>query len=86
MTDAAVNPATVQQYPAKAVEIRSLPDGRLLQCAQRAGVVRMHGDILHGNVAMIELARRLGFALRRHPDGAWLTRVERILGALPRAA
>jgi len=59
---------------------------RLLQYAQRAGVARMHGDILHGNVAMIELAQRLGFAPRRHPDGTWLTRVERNLGALPRAA
>jgi len=60
--------------------------GRLLGYAQRAGVARMQGDVLHGNRAMLGLARRFGFAARLHPDGAWLTRVERTLGALPLAA
>lgn len=59
---------------------------RLLQYAERAGVARMQGDVLHGNRAMLGLARRFGFAAREHPDGAWLTRVERTLGALPLAA
>lgn len=59
---------------------------RLLQYAQHAGVARMQGDVLHGNRAMLGLARRFGFAAREHPDGAWLTRVERRLDALPIAA
>jgi len=40
--------------------------------------------VLQGNTAMLGLARQFDFALRRHPDGAWLARVERTLGALPR--
>ena len=60
--------------------------GRLLQHAERSGIERIQGDVLHGNTAMLELARGSGFALRPHPDGAWLARVERRLGALPLAA
>ena len=59
---------------------------RLLQYAERNGIARIQGDVLHGNTAMIALARKLGFALRARPDGAWLTRVEGPLGVLPRAA
>jgi acetyltransferase len=59
---------------------------RLLQYAGRAGVAQMQGDVLHGNRAMLGLARRFGFAVREHPDGAWLTRVERTLQAIPIAA
>jgi acetyltransferase len=58
----------------------------LLQFAERSGIARIQGDVLHGNTAMLGLARQFGFAVRRHPDGAWLTRVERMLGALPMAA
>lgn len=59
---------------------------RLLQYAERAGVAQMQGDVLHGNRAMLGLARRFGFSAREHPDGAWLTRVERALGTIPIAA
>jgi acetyltransferase len=59
---------------------------RLLQYAERNGIARIQGDVLHGNTGMLGLARQFGFALRSHPDGAWLTRVERTLGALPLAA
>lgn len=58
----------------------------LLRHAERSGVTRMQGDVLHGNAAMLGLARQFGFAAGHHPDGAWLTRVERSLGALPLAA
>jgi acetyltransferase len=59
---------------------------RLLRYAEGAGITRIQGDVLHGNTGMLGLARQSGFALRAHPDGAWLTRVERELGALPLAA
>ena len=59
---------------------------RLLGYAEQSGIARIRGDVLHGNTAMLALARQFGFALRSHPDGAWLTRVERRLGALPIAA
>jgi acetyltransferase len=59
---------------------------RLLQYAERNGIARIQGDVLHRNTGMLGLARQFGFALRSHPDGAWLTRVERTLGALPLAA
>lgn len=60
--------------------------GRLLQYAQRAGIAQMQGDVLHDNRAMLGLARRFGFSARHHPDGAWLTRVERTLETMPVAA
>jgi acetyltransferase len=51
----------------------------LLRYAERNGITRMQGDVLHDNRAMLVLARQFGFALRLHPDGAWLTRVEKTL-------
>jgi GNAT superfamily N-acetyltransferase len=59
---------------------------RLLRYAARNGIARMQGDVLHDNAAMLGLARQFGFALRLHPDGAWLTRVEKTLGPLAIAA
>jgi len=59
---------------------------QLLRYAEQNGIVRIRGDVLHGNTAMLALARRSGFSVRAHPDGAWLARVERTLGALPVAA
>ncbi|MGQ0509660.1 MAG: GNAT family N-acetyltransferase [Betaproteobacteria bacterium] len=50
---------------------------KLLGHAAASGIARLHGDVLHDNAAMIALARRRGFALRPHPDGARLLRVER---------
>lgn len=53
---------------------------KLLQHAERSGIARIQGDVLHDN------AGRLGFAAHAHPDGAWLTRVERGLGSFAIAA
>jgi acetyltransferase len=41
----------------------------LLQSAAQAGLKRMFGDVLATNRAMLSLARSLGFAVVRHPDG-----------------
>ena len=56
--------------------------GHLLQYAGRNGIAHLQGDVLHGNAAMLGLARQFGFHPQRHPDGAWLTRVERTTGSL----
>jgi GNAT superfamily N-acetyltransferase len=60
--------------------------GRLLRYAASRGITQMQGDVLHNNRAMLALAEEFGFNLRRHPDGAWLTRVERTTGSLATAA
>jgi acetyltransferase len=49
--------------------------------AARHGVERLVGDVLRDNLAMIELARGLGYAVRSHPADARLVRVERSVGA-----
>ena len=53
--------------------------------AARHGVERLVGDVLRDNLAMIGLARGLGYALRRHPADPRLVRVERPFVALPPA-
>ena len=55
---------------------------RLLRYAERNGVVRIRGDVLHDNIGMLALAREFGFLARQYPGGAWLTRVERTLSAM----
>lgn len=50
---------------------------RLLCLARRAGVRWLRGDVLRENLPMLTLARRLGFAVTRHPDDATLVRVLR---------
>jgi acetyltransferase len=60
--------------------------GHLLRYAERSGVARLQGDVLHGNAAMLGLAQQFGFAAGHHPDGAWLTRVERTLETVRIAA
>jgi acetyltransferase len=59
---------------------------KLLHHAERSGVGRIYGDVLHNNNGMLKLAKQFGFSPRRHPDGAWLTRVERTLGSFAVAA
>jgi acetyltransferase len=59
---------------------------KLLQHAERSGIARVHGDVLQDNSGMLRLTRQLGFVAGRHPDGAWLARVERSLGAVAIAA
>lgn len=59
---------------------------KLLQHAEHSGIKRIQGDVLHNNHGMLHLAKQFGFSPRRHPDGAWLTRVERGLGSFAVAA
>jgi acetyltransferase len=50
----------------------------LLRMAAEQGLQRLYGDVLATNQAMLQLARSLGFTVRRHPDGgATVLRVER---------
>lgn len=49
---------------------------RLLAHARRSGIRRVHGDALQDNAVALRLLRRFGFQARRHPEGAWLTRME----------
>jgi len=49
--------------------------------AARRGVPRLVGDVLRDNLAMIELARALGYTVQRHPADPRLVRVERSFGA-----
>ena len=53
---------------------------RLLELAEAAGVAALGSVTLAENRAMVALARRLGFAVRREPGDAALLRVERRLG------
>jgi len=48
---------------------------KLLRHARLSGIGRIHGDVLQDNAGMLRLARKLGFELHGHPDGAWLARV-----------
>lgn len=59
---------------------------KLIQHAEHSGIALIQGDVLHDNAAMLHLTRQLGFTARTHPDGAWLTRVERTPGSLAIAA
>jgi acetyltransferase len=52
---------------------------KLITVARARGLARIYGDVLSTNRPMLELARRLGFAVARHPDDATLTRVSRNL-------
>ena len=54
---------------------------RMAVQARRHGVQRLFGDVLWGNNAMIQLARRLGAALRRIPGDATVVRIEFDLAA-----
>ena len=51
----------------------------LLRYAQDAGIGRMHGITLASNQAMLELARKLGFARTRDPHDATVRYVEKTL-------
>ena len=51
---------------------------KLIDIARRRGVKRLYGDILATNRPMLELVRKLGFALERHDDPT-LTRATHVL-------
>ncbi|MDX1377060.1 MAG: GNAT family N-acetyltransferase [Burkholderiales bacterium] len=48
---------------------------KLISVARARGLAEMYGDVLSTNRPMLELARRLGFSVTRHPDDATLARV-----------
>jgi acetyltransferase len=52
---------------------------KLIATAGARGIEFIYGDVLSTNVQMLALARRMGFALARHPDDATVTRVQRSL-------
>jgi len=52
---------------------------KLIAVARGRGLRKITGDVLATNRSMLELARRLGFALARNPDDATLTHVSRAL-------
>lgn len=49
---------------------------QLLAHARRAGLKRIVGEVAASNAAMLEFARRLGFAVRMHPGDARLARID----------
>ena len=48
---------------------------KLIAVARARGLAAIYGDVLATNRTMLELARRLGFRIARHPDDATLTRI-----------
>jgi acetyltransferase len=52
---------------------------RIIDAARRNGVRRLTGDVLASNARMLALARRLGFRIEAHPEGATLRRIVRDL-------
>ena len=48
---------------------------KLVAVAQRRGLRRIYGDTLSTNRSMLELAKTLGFELKRHPEDSRVTRV-----------
>ena len=59
--------------------------GRLIDIAGRNGVRRLTGEVLATNARMLALARRTGFRIERHPEGATLRRIVRDLDGTPTA-
>ncbi len=54
---------------------------KLITVARARGLDAIYGDVLSTNRPMLELARRLGFSVKRHPDDATLTRARLALHA-----
>ena len=48
---------------------------RVIDAARRNGVRRLTGDVLAANARMLALARRFGFRIEPHPEGATLRRI-----------
>jgi acetyltransferase len=49
--------------------------GKLIAVARGRGLERIYGDVLTTNLRMLAFCRKLGFAMRRHPEDATVTRV-----------
>jgi acetyltransferase len=52
--------------------------GKLVDVARSRGLSRIYGDILATNRGMLEMVKRVGFALERHPEDATLVRAARV--------
>jgi acetyltransferase len=52
---------------------------RVIEAARLNGVRRLTGDVLAANARMLALARRFGFRVESHPEGATLRRIVREL-------
>lgn len=57
--------------------------GKLVAVAGSRGYGRIYGDILATNRPMLEMVKRLGFRLERHPDDATVVRAVRVLQGAP---
>lgn len=57
--------------------------GKLVAVAGSRGYGRIYGDILATNRPMLEMVKRLGFRLERHPDDATVVRAVRDLQGAP---
>lgn len=57
--------------------------GKLVAVAGSRGYGRSYGDILATNRPMLEMVKRLGFRLERHPDDATVVRAVRVLQGAP---
>jgi len=53
---------------------------RIMGIASARGIPEMFGDVLRENKPMLDLNRRLGFALEDHPDDPDILRVKKTLG------
>lgn len=53
--------------------------GKLVAVAGSRGIPRIYGDILATNRAMLEMVKRIGFRVERHPDDATVVRAVRDL-------
>ena len=58
---------------------------KLVVVARAAGLAEMHGDVLAQNRPMLELMKKLGFRLSRHPEDGTLLRVTYALAGSPPA-
>jgi len=56
---------------------------RILAHARRRGIGEVHGDVLAENVQMLELCRRLGFAIAASPDDPAVMRARLAMAAEP---
>jgi acetyltransferase len=57
---------------------------RLMRHARRVGLEGLYGDVQRENAPMLQLARRAGLRLQRHPGDATLVRVAAELGSAAR--